>query len=60
MTSKAKCAPDCWIWFRVAVAKAYGVRLKEQPTDFIKGINVATLDLFRGYANAIDEQSYPR
>lgn len=36
--------------------KAYADWLKAQPEGFRPGIKVATLDPFRGYANAIDEQ----
>lgn len=36
--------------------QAYGDWLKEQPAGFIQGIKVATLDPFRGYANAIEQQ----
>lgn len=36
--------------------KAYKDWLKAQPEGFRPGIKVATLDPFRGYANAIDEQ----
>lgn len=33
--------------------KAYADWLKEQGNEFTQGIKVATLDPFRGYANAI-------
>jgi transposase len=36
--------------------KAYGDWLKEQGSTFTNGIKVATLDPFRGYANAIREE----
>ncbi|GAA1892231.1 hypothetical protein GCM10009715_42220 [Paeniglutamicibacter psychrophenolicus] len=36
--------------------RAYSDCLKAQPEGFGAGIKVATLDPFRGYANANDEQ----
>ena len=36
--------------------KAYADWLKEQGNEFTKGIKVATLDPFRGYANAIRDE----
>ena len=46
----------CWTWCPAGPGRAYSDWLKERGEDFRDGVEVATLDPFHGYKNAIDDQ----
>ena len=56
MTSTDGSGHGCWTWCRADPAKAYADWLNARGEAFRAGVEVATLDPFHGYKNAIDDQ----